>query len=511
LPTSDPQRAARGNQGLNRGEAGGSSKMTRINTNIESLISRRVLGNNNASLNRSLQRLSTGLRINSGRDDPAGLIASETLRASKVDLQAATDNARRADTIMSITEGALQEVNSLLLELEGLVDRSANTGGLSNDEISANQLQIDAILSSINRLANTIVFGDKKLLNGGFAFTTSGVSSTNFDAAQINAAKIPDNSSRNVVVEVVTGSQFAFISGYGAETAGTGATTGALSATVTLEITGNFGTDSISLASGATQADIVSAVNASTELTGVSAILSSNSGGINSVIFSSTAFGSKGIVSVNVLTNATTRFNLGGKLADTGVDGTVLVNGQAATVDGLNASVRSGSLSVDLVMTQAFGTTAGTSTFSITGGGAKFNIAPDVSLIGQEAIGVQSVATSSLGNASVGFLSTLGRGQANDLNSGNLATAQRVVRKAVDQISSLRGRIGAFQRNTIGTAINSMLVTFENTSAAESAIRDTDFAAETSNLTRSQILANSTLSTLQIANASPQNVLSLLG
>lgn len=128
--------------------------MSRINTNIQSLVARRVFDANNALVNRTLTRLSTGLRINTGKDDPSGLIASETLRSQKVAIQAATDNARRADTLLAVAEGGLQEVNSLLLELEDLVDRSASTGGLSSDETKANQLQIDSILQSINQVSS---------------------------------------------------------------------------------------------------------------------------------------------------------------------------------------------------------------------------------------------------------------------------------------------------------------------------------------------------------------------
>ncbi len=490
--------------------------MSRINTNIQSLIARRVFDQNTASQNKALGRLSTGLRINSGRDDPAGLIASETLRSSKVALTAATNNARRADTVLSIAEGALQEVNSLLLDLENLVDQSSNAGALNDAEVKANQNQIDSILSSINRLANSTTFGDKKLLNGNLGFSTSSVVTTDLTGVEINSAKIPDNSSRNVTVSVVAGSEFAFVSGYGDESAGGTSTTGALSAAVTLQVTGNFGTDVLNFASGATQAEIAAAVNTSTQLTGVSAILSSGGGGgINSVIFSSTTFGSKGLVTVEAISNATTGFNLGGGLAsvtDRGVDGTVSVNGQAATVDGLTASVRSSSLSIDLTLAQTFGTTAnGSTTFQITGGGAKFNIAPEVSLVGQETLGIKAITTGSLGNVANGFLNSIGTGQANDLSGGNFATAQRIVRTAISQVSTLRGTIGSFQKDTLNSAINSMLVTFENTAAAESAIRDADFAAEASNLTRSQILVNSATAALQISNAAPQNVLALLG
>ncbi|MCH7925175.1 MAG: flagellin, partial [Planctomycetes bacterium] len=140
--------------------------MTRINTNVQSLIARRALDQNNSALNTSLMRLSTGLRINSGKDDPAGLIASETLRASIRAITQAINNATRADTIITVAEGGLQEISSLLLDLEALIDQSANEAGVTAQEVAANQLQIDSILQSIDRLAQTTAFGDKKLLNG---------------------------------------------------------------------------------------------------------------------------------------------------------------------------------------------------------------------------------------------------------------------------------------------------------------------------------------------------------
>ncbi len=109
--------------------------MTRINTNVESLTARRALHLNNRSLTQALERLSTGLRINSGRDDPAGLIASENLRSSLNAITAAVDNANRADTVVSIAEGGLQEVSSLLLELESLVDRSHGNDAIKPEPV----------------------------------------------------------------------------------------------------------------------------------------------------------------------------------------------------------------------------------------------------------------------------------------------------------------------------------------------------------------------------------------
>ncbi|MCH7525994.1 MAG: flagellin [Planctomycetes bacterium] len=487
--------------------------MSRINTNIQSLIARRVLNANNALVNRTLTRLSTGLRINTGKDDPAGLIISETLRSQKVAIQAATDNARRADTLLAIAEGGLQEINALLLELEDLVDRSASTGGLSNDETAANQLQIDSILQTITRLSNSTAFGGKKLLQGTLDFTTSSVATTNIDDVKVNSSKIADGAFQSVVVDVVTGSEFAFLSAHGLGTDSSGVLNSTLSASVTILVGGTFGTTSFTFASGTSTADMVTSVNASTQLTGISAITSANAGGATAVVFSSTAFGSNAFVSVEILGSGDgiQMVNAAGG-DDTGVDGTMIINGQSATVDGLNASFRSGSLSLDLLLTQSFGTTdGGSTTFEITGGGAIFNIAPDIGLVGQETIGIQSMGAGSLGNRNLGFLTTLESGGGNALASSNFTAAQRIVRKAIDQVSSLRGRIGAFQKNTLGASINSLLVTLENTAAAESAIRDADFAVEVSNLTRAQILVSSSTAALQLANIQPQNVLALLG
>src|SRR5205814_9613881 len=109
-----------------------------------------------------------------------------------------------------------------------------------------------------------------------------------------------------------------------------------------------------------------------------------------------------------------------------------------------------------------------------------------------------------------GYLSSLGSGQSQNVVDGNLETAQKIVNTAIDQVSSLRGRLGAFQKNVVGATIRQLGVSLENTSAAESSIRDTDFAAETAKLTRSQILVSAATSVLQLANSSPQSVLKLL-
>lgn len=105
--------------------------MSRINQNISSMVAQRTLGSQNMSLNKSLQRLSTGLRINRGADDPAGLIASENLRSEKAAINAAINNAERAEQVVNVAEGGLQEVSNLLIELQSLVSSTANEAGVS--------------------------------------------------------------------------------------------------------------------------------------------------------------------------------------------------------------------------------------------------------------------------------------------------------------------------------------------------------------------------------------------
>ncbi len=473
--------------------------MTRINTNVQNLIARRTLDANNLSLTTALDRLSTGVRINTGKDDPAGLIASEGLRASKIAITAAINNANRADHVVGIAEAALAEVNALLLELEDLIDRSANEAGLSDSERDANQLQIDTILSSINRISGTTAFNGEKLLDGNYDFTTSSVNSSQIAALQINSAKVPDGAARTVTVQVLASAQTARLSGLG------GGAGGALQSATTLEVRGEYGADVLSFASGTTLSDMATAINSSQELTGVTA---SAAGG--TLYLNSTNYGSDALVEIQVLTGDFTP--TGGVVTDTGVDPTVTINGFTATTRGLEASVVSGSLSLDLSLSAAFSqNTSAAATFYVTGGGAKFAISPEVGLIGRETIGIGSVTTASLGDDVIGRLSTLSRGQTNDVHSRNYLNAQRIVRKAQDQISSLRGRIGAFQKDTLQTTINSLQVAFENTAAAESAIRDTDFAVETSSLSRAQILVQSNILSLQLANQLPQNALQLLG
>ena len=468
--------------------------MSRINTNVSSLIAQRVLRRNNQSLNTTLERLSTGLKINSGADNPAGLIASENLRAEKAGLGQAIDNAGRASNIIGTAEGGLSEVSNLLTELQSLVSATANSGGLSQEEKEANQLQVDSILSTINRISQSTAFQGTKLLNGAYDYTTSGVAANTLENVRINAAKIPDGASVNVVVQVTTSAQTGLLT-YSGGTVGAGG--------VTIEVAGNAGAQQLSFASGTTVASIATAISAIKDVTGVSATVSGSD-----LVLTSTEFGSTQFASVRAISGT---FNVTGGTngKDFGRDAGVTINGAAATAAGRTVSYRAGGLDVQFDLDDAFNT-AGSTTFAITGGGANFALGSKVSESEKTSLGIQSVSTGSLGDTTLGFLSSLGSGGANAITGTDLTNAQKVVDKAIKQVTQLRGRLGAFQKFELGSTINALGIALENASAAESAIRDTDFAEETANLTRSQILSQAASSVLAQANASPQAALRLL-
>ena len=482
--------------------------MTRINTNISALQAIRNLQRNSEDLTLRLERLSTGLRINRGRDDPAGLIASERLRFEISATHQAIKNSARANNVIATTEAALNETNSLILDLQALVVEAANKGALTSEEINANQLQIDSILESIDRIANTTTFGSKKLLDGSGAYNLSSVPTTALASVSVFAARIPQAAKRTVTVTVTQSAQTARLSFIGSNTAGVSTTSAA-----TIEVQGNLGTEIVAFTSGTTFKDVVATINSLKPSTGISAVVSSPGvGGVASaVLMNTTNYGSDALVSVTPISgNFIVTGNNNTELRSNGVNAGVLVDGQKAFVNGLRADVRTGGLDTQLHLTPTFAQSLSAASFTITGGGTLFQLTPEVSVNGQVHFGFSSVRTTQLGNTIVGRLHTLRSGEANDLASQNFLNAQQIIQETIGQVSSYRGRLGNLQRNTIDPNINSQGVALENVTASESVIRDADMAEELSVLTRAQILVQSTQSTLQIANSIPNLVLSLL-
>lgn len=807
--------------------------MTRINTNVSSLIGRNNLNRANQGLSQSLTRLSTGLRINTGKDDPAGLIASENLRSDITAIKRAISNTERANQVIATSDSALGQVSSLLNDIRGLVTESANSGALSDAQVKANQSQVDSSLAALNRIAQTTTFQGRRLLDGSLDFVTtagnefSRLSDLNIDQANLGAtgsvavdievttaatqasvavdgidtAETPatgdldidlvassanadisftltqlegdgdfsiaggtinidaangqalegaagnggytvnifddnvgassydagtntlnirldisnaggggaENTVADIATEIGTLTEFtasataggtnvvstadggsftlaggrdagsavisvetvatgeavdvdvifaeggtpgvavdgsgnvtvtidntagartsfadiaALIDGTAefnasttstsfydttadappantdldngedaatetitittvdgresvgvtlAKAAGIGATptvtgnaddgftvtvdsglttsiaaiasalqndAGITSATTTstrsfvgandesatasligdgigideplvFELSGTDGAEVLTFGAGTSVADLVAGINLVSDATGVTAAINATDAG--TLDLTSSAYGSNSLVDISIISEGsgstpagtfTTAIDSGAR--SEGTDVIAKVNGVTATGDGNQLSINTATLDLQTTVEADF---TGDIDFTITGGGALFQLGPDVVSNQQARLGIGSVNTARLGGVS-GKLFQLGTGGLAELSSDNLNVAAKIIEEAIDEVTSLRGRLGAFQRTTLETNQNALNDTLTNLTAAESNIRDADFAEETANLTRSQILVQSGTRVLAIANQNPQNVLGLLG
>ncbi len=235
--------------------------MTRINTNVSSLNAQKTLARSNNTLQEALTRLSTGLRINVGKDDPAGLIASEVLRSDIISVERAITNSQRANQMIGTADSALGQVSALLNDVRGLVSEAANTGAMSREQISANQLQIDSSLEAIDRIAQVTQFQGKRLLDGSLDFVTVGVDNSKITDMQIDQGNFGSQTEIGIAVDVVT-------------QATRGQLTyqhGAIADDVVLEIGGRNGFEAFAFAGGSTIADMAAAINLVADALGVTA------------------------------------------------------------------------------------------------------------------------------------------------------------------------------------------------------------------------------------------------
>jgi flagellin len=235
--------------------------MTRINTNVSSLNAQKTLARSNASLQESLSRLSTGLRINAGKDDPAGLIASEVLRSDIISVERAITNSNRANQMIATADSALGQVSSLLNDIRGLVSEAANTGAMSSEQIAANQLQIDSSLEAIDRIAQTTQFQGQRLIDGNLDFLTEGVNTSELQDVQIDQANFGSQTQIDVNVEVKTQATQASLN----------YEQSAISEDVVLEVGGKNGFEAFSFAAGSTIEDMAKSINLVSDALGVSA------------------------------------------------------------------------------------------------------------------------------------------------------------------------------------------------------------------------------------------------
>ena len=479
----------------------------RVNTNISGMNALRNVSRLGDEFSKSLTRLSTGLRINSAADDPAGLIISENFRSQISGIEQAVRNNQDAVNYAKTAEGALDEVNRLLNDARSLAVAAGNTGTLSSTQIQANQNQLNSIVNSVTRISSNTQFGTKKLLDGSAGIASQVTSSANIGSMYFGGSFNGSAISTNSLVTISVG------------TAATRASvTGSVSFTGTnsLVSAGSFSINGTTFTTKAsnTVIDVVNMVNAASGSTGVTADYAAGAG----ITFRSNKYGvsgnftlsdAGGIVNTAGTTNATGVDAIASVTLDTngstaGGLATVTFTGGRNGQNGLTLTDASGNV---ITLSEAGNTALSSATTigNLNVGSANFQI------------GANSGQTASLSLANYSA-SELGRGVVSGLNMSNLdittstgaTDALSVIDAAIGEISRARGEIGSFQRNVLESNIRALGIAKENLAATESAIRDTDVADEMTNFTKLQILQQSGMAMLAQANSAPQSVLSLL-
>ncbi len=465
-----------------------------INNNIAALTAQTNLGRASTGLGKSVERLSSGLKINRGADGPAALVISEKQRAQISGLKAAIQNSEKAVSVVQTAEGALNEINSLLVKVRSLAIDSANAGVNDADSLAANQAEITNALETINRIANNTQFGTKKLLDGSAGL--NGVA-TDTDVTFLNATS--DTSAGSYAVVVTTDGERATASN------GTNQTS-ALAGAEQLTVNGV----AISLNAGLTQTQVIDRINEFTSQTGVVAEDVAGDTRLYSIGFGSNA-------SINVVSDVAAAADSSGfgtsAITDAGVDVVGTIGGTSFNGTGNILTATSGAaqgLSVQFAVdpSDAVSTVTGAQgSIAVTDNSLVFQIGANANQTAT--IGISKVNASSLGLGVTG--NQFGNLSSIDVTSASGAQDSiSIIDSAIDDITNLRGDLGAFQQNTLESNANNLRATLENTVSAESIIRDTDFAEEIANFTKQQVLVQAGTSVLSNANQIPQNILSLL-
>lgn len=461
-----------------------------INTNIASLNAQRNLNRSQDALQTSLQRLSTGLRINSAKDDAAGLAIAERFTAQIRGLDQATRNANDGISFAQTAEGALGEIGNALQRIRELSVQSANDTNSASDRQALND-EVSALISEVNRIAQSTQFNGQNVLDGSLEDLVF----------QVGA-------NRNQTISVDG------VDARGSELGATIAEGTALDKTSLAALTDDLSINGVSIdladiaaltandIDSSTVSDIVAAINAKSADSGVTASQAT----VTEVTIASTALatdtntsGSEVVINDVTITLTDAEEGDASAIADK-LNQFSEQTGVTAAVDG-----------TDLVLTEGNGGVieiAGTGAAALGGAEdyfAAIEVATDVgetiSVTGADAARLGGLDSATTEDKALNAVSVLTRESATD--------TLRTLDFALDQVNGLRAELGATQSRFESTIAN-LSTTGENLQAARSRIQDADFAAETASLTKAQILQQAGTSVLAQANQIPQNVLSLL-
>ncbi len=474
--------------------------MFRINTNTLAMNALRNLGETGKATSIAMTRLSTGLRINSAADDPAGLQISEGFRTQLKSIDQALRNNQDAQNYAKTAEGALSEVNSLLTQARSLALANSNDATLSTDQKQANQTQLQSIMASIDRIAQQTQYGSKKLLDGSAGVTTAIIDRSILESVSMGgtfgtaASNRSVNANGNVNIQVTAAAVKASTTGMAVA-----------DATANVGVEGQLSINNVTfnVASNTSWQSLIDNINSRASDTGVRAAVTGGN-----LVFTATNFGtsSNSIQITNSVANLGFAA-VGSRTLNTttaGVDAVATITYGSTTITGRTAQATDGRTFRDdfgnvfkLTESAADGTLAATNVANVTAGSANFQI------------GANSGQTTSLSLNNMSS-TTLGTNGLDITTASGVTAALSAIDTAINNVSVQRGNIGNFVRNTLESSFRSLGVAKENLSAANSTIRDADMSEEMTNFTKLQILQQSGLSMLAQANSSSQAVLSLL-
>ena len=492
-----------------------------INSNINSLNAQRNLTMSQASLSTSMQRLSSGLRINSAKDDAAGLNISERMTSQIRGLTQAARNANDGISLAQTAEGALGSAGTILQRVRELAVQSANATNSASDR-SALNAEVNQLTSELDRIAKTTQFNGQNLLDGSFgsasfqvganANQTITATTANFSTSKYGNNRIGSLAATTAggIGDLVTGSSVGANVSKGVVSA-----TSTIAADATFAVNGAAGSKVIGIAAGASAKTVAANVNAATGTTGVSASARTEVDATFKVADSFTM-----TLKSDNATAVTISFSTGAAADADGLAGAITAFNDKSSQTGVTAKLNAAGNGITL--TNASGNDIALTNSSVTGtatvGGAAMVVASGVAYV-TGAVTLDSDKTfgvaSTTGVAGVSYFLGAQSSQLQAASTLDVSTVDSATRTlstvdaALSAVNSQRASFGALQ-SRFETTISNLATTSDNLSASRSRIQDADFAAETANLSRSQILQQAGTAMVAQANQLPQGVLALL-
>ena len=484
-----------------------------INTNISSMTAQRNLGTSQMSLSTAIQRLSSGLRINSAKDDAAGLAISERFTTQIRGLQQAARNANDGISLAQTAEGAMRGASNILQRVRELAVQSANATNSASDR-QALHAEVGQLLGELDRISQTTEFNGQRLLDGTFGTQQFQVGANSNQTITTSTANLRTNIYGNNQVQATGAAGTLAAFGSNATTAGT------------LAINGSLGSASITVAVNSTAKANADKINLSSSITGVEAEARTEV----SLAFSSAGAYNLTLQSDNTTTQAVS-FTVSAIATADGLSAAVSAINDQTSKTGVTAALNSAGTAV--VLTNATGNDIAVADTTVVNGG---NVTVQKLDSSGAAAGAAAVLTADATAATatiVGYITLDSeKSFATDVTTSNIlavdigstlkkvsdidvttftkaSDALKTVDSALAFISGERARLGALQ-SRFETSISNLQVTAENLAASRSRIMDADFAQETANLSRAQILQPAGTAMVAQANQLPQGVLALL-